>query len=509
MKRYLKRIPLKSSVLVVLVLGLTIGIICTYTQYGTTFDEADQIALGKQVLSYYRTFGKDTSYLSLSAYPEFFLTHGPIIEVLRQAIVQILPHTTIDSYHLMLALFSVIAFYFIFQITYLLTKNIWVAFASFMLLLCFPRFYGDIFTNSKDIAPVVTLLGSVYFSIRYFLGKRTLLTLCLLGVSFAIGISLRPALMYAPVLFFILSFIQMISEKSSKKMYFIWQVILFEIIFIVFYISSPYVFSHPQYIFRLISASNSYTWGGNVLFDRIMYDSQLLPRYYLVKWIAISTPIITLLFFMLGNMYVIANVINRKSAQTYIYSYLFFLFWIPLTIVLFTKVIIYDAWRQFLFLSGPLIILASLGVYVLMQSKNRIVIGVGIVLFSLNILSTGREMVLLHPYEYIYFNSIVGGLKGAYGSYETDYWGASFKEATDWVVANQPALSHGTLYIFPCYPHLTTPYVKPSVVINYSEATVFYCFTRENRDKQLPGTVIHSVEREGVPLNVITMKQTH
>jgi hypothetical protein len=172
----------------------------------------------------------------------------------------------------------------------------------------------------------------------------------------------------------------------------------------------------------------------------------------------------------------------------------------------------YDAWRQFLFLSGPLILIAALGVYVLILSKNKIVAAAGILLCILNICVTAREMVTLHPYEYIYFNSLVGGLKGAYGRYETDYWGASFKEATDWIVANRLSLSHDTLYIYPCVFFPASPYSKPGVIIDNTgdkKATVFYCYTRWNQDRQLPGTVIHTIEREGVPLNVIKMIKTN
>lgn len=34
----------------------------------------------------------------------------------------------------------------------------------------------------------------------------------------------------------------------------------------------------------------------------------------------------------------------------------------------------------------------------------------------------------LHPNEYIYFNELIGGLPGAYGNYDTDYYGNSYKE---------------------------------------------------------------------------------
>ena len=39
-----------------------------------------------------------------------------------------------------------------------------------------------------------------------------------------------------------------------------------------------------------------------------------------------------------------------------------------------------------------------------------------------------------HPYQYIYYNQLVGGLKGAYGKYETDYYYVSQTEASEWLI---------------------------------------------------------------------------
>jgi len=39
-------------------------------------------------------------------------------------------------------------------------------------------------------------------------------------------------------------------------------------------------------------------------------------------------------------------------------------------------------------------------------------------------------MVELHPYEYIYYNAFAGGVAGAAGRYDLDYWGLSLAEAT-------------------------------------------------------------------------------
>ena len=40
-------------------------------------------------------------------------------------------------------------------------------------------------------------------------------------------------------------------------------------------------------------------------------------------------------------------------------------------------------------------------------------------------------MARLHPYEYVYFNPLAGGVRGAQGRYMLDYWGLAFKQAAD------------------------------------------------------------------------------
>ena len=40
-------------------------------------------------------------------------------------------------------------------------------------------------------------------------------------------------------------------------------------------------------------------------------------------------------------------------------------------------------------------------------------------------------IVRLHPYEYTYYNSFVGGTNGAFRQYETDYWLTCYKESVE------------------------------------------------------------------------------
>jgi hypothetical protein len=117
-------------------------------------------------------------------------------------------------------------------------------------------------------------------------------------------------------------------------------------------------------------------------------------------------------------------------------------------------------------------------------------------------------MVRLHPDEYVYFNQTVGGLKGAYGRFDTDYWGNSYREAVKALTAHleqtEPGSHHYTVmsvskresssYYFP--PNLSFT-KKPE------EADFIVATTRDRLNEMLDGQVILTVERFGVPLTVV------
>jgi len=53
--------------------------------------------------------------------------------------------------------------------------------------------------------------------------------------------------------------------------------------------------------------------------------------------------------------------------------------------------------------------------------------------------------IQLHPYEYIYYNSFIGGERGAQGRFELDYWATSYRAAMDYVNGVAPA--NGKIFV--------------------------------------------------------------
>jgi hypothetical protein len=89
----------------------------------------------------------------------------------------------------------------------------------------------------------------------------------------------------------------------------------------------------------------------------------------------------------------------------------------------------YDGLRHFLFILPPVFIFAGLG----FESLSKLITSSWLyaALIMLSVLPGILGIVRLHPYEYTYYNSFVGGTGGVFRQYETDYWLTCYKEAVE------------------------------------------------------------------------------
>ena len=179
---------------------------------------------------------------------------------------------------------------------------------------------------------------------------------------------------------------------------------------------------------------------------------------------------------------------------------------IPILTIFLKRPVTYDSWRHFLFLNAPIITISVLVWVKIISNRRKLIRFSFIAIFFINQIVLSSEMILLHPYQYVYYNFLVGGLPGAYGRYETDYWAASYKEQVEWLIANE--LNPNRNYnISVCGPHHSASYFFPSnVMLAYDadEADYIICYTRWNNHKQFDNEVIiNTVSRMGVPLSFI------
>jgi hypothetical protein len=111
---------------------------------------------------------------------------------------------------------------------------------------------------------------------------------------------------------------------------------------------------------------------------------------------------------------------------------------LPILFTVATRPAMYNGIRHFVFVTPPL---AALGGYAgarlfgWLRDRGRTALAAGATVFAVLAALPVVEFARLHPYEYTYFNHLVGGVRGAENRYMLDYWGLSFKQASTALLA--------------------------------------------------------------------------
>ena len=492
-----KIIELKKHYLFLIFLSLIVILIfLTYKNYGVTWDEIYYVKVGRYyTIQILNTLKIPHNFIEDNFIPEkiHILTHGVFFDVFVILLTPLFRSFNLEIYHLIKALLALLSVILLYLILLKFLSNKW-ALLGVILLLLFPRFYGDIFNNSIDI-PTLTIFALYISLFLYFINKKdSFIRLILLSFSLSILINQRIVFLYA----FLLT-----CSFLIKKPRLIFLLSIFTFIFL--HLSHPYLWQHPIIgFFDMLKASNSFPFTAANLFNGQFVPANQLPWFYIPKLMIITSPLSTLSLFFIGNFYLLFSILSKKTSFNLKmkYVYLLSLLYIPLIIVSVMRPALYDSWRQFIFLTIPFIIIAVFGAYTISKIKSALIKIILFFLILINLFQTAFEMKTLHPYQYIYYNSLVGGLKGAYEKYETDYWGAANKEAVEWFNKNINDPNKIYYIITEGDPLSSVYYFKKNMIFTYdfNKANYAISFTRWNSDQKYSGKTIYKVEREGVPL---------
>ena len=259
-----------------------------------------------------------------------------------------------------------------------------------------------------------------------------------------------------------------------------------------------------------------------ILFEGTSISSTEVPWYYIPKWLLISTP----LFGLIGLLLSFGLIpFMRNEKKLLLLGFLYFTIVFPLGYVIYKKSVLYDTMRHFFFVYPSIIILTGLAVSFLINvlQKNMKYAAVAVLLILIAL--PARFMFANHPNEYVYFNELVGGIKGAFGNYETDYYMNSVKQCADWMHEHENLKRTDgrktTIYsnaVAPTYFY----FIHDTSVVQTGYASyrqrsdkdadyeIMYC-RFVDRDLLLNGCFppeqsIHTVYADGVPLSCVIKK---
>jgi hypothetical protein len=180
------------------------------------------------------------------------------------------------------------------------------------------------------------------------------------------------------------------------------------------------------------------------------FDSADLPWNYLPTMLAVQLTLPAIALFLIGIPYswlLSGGDRDRRLLVSLV------LLWqlVPVGIVVLGRVPIYHSFRHVLFALPPAFLVMGYGAWKLIDLFRAPVLRAGL---AVAVLVPGVVgIVQLHPYEYIYFNQLVGGVHGAEGRFDMDYWCTSFREAVS--VLNQVASAGDEVALVPTFTTAT------------------------------------------------------
>ncbi len=485
-----KRIPFFGFLLFYLAFSFA-----TYRDYGPTWDEQDTYQGGAELYQYLIR-GVPMAYMDPEhTYPYTFLLNF------------ITGQTNYETFHLLNLFFGAFLFWALYEM--LLSaygSGLWALCGPVFLFLSLP-FLGSIPANPKDIP----------FAIFYFL-SLTIMYLFerkfpelkfrwfFLGLLFGFTISSRiVGFTLFPILLFYDFYVYWEGKGKPalpwlQKKAWGWfgTLVVSQILCAILwpFIGQNYFLNLPL----VVSLSARFPPKFDFLFMGHMANSLSYPWYYLPLWIGITTPLFILVFF-LGSFW-----LSRKTKYNPLFVLLAAAFFLNLGIYFLLHPAVYDGLRHFLYLLPLLAALAAVGCIEFFGDKpwgNLRKVVAGLTLFG--VFETSGQLVRLHPYEYTYFNVLVGGFRGAYGNYETDYWAASMKEAVQWLKANEIKDPNQIYKIYAeGKPFQSQTYFSPNMVFEPNKDLADYAILMTRAGlKPAPEEereVIYRVEREKTPL---------
>jgi hypothetical protein len=498
-------------------------IVCTFRDFGMTWDEGVQNDYGKLVLAYYAGLVQgvmDTRFLTfLDLY-----RYGALFDTLCALVNTFSPFDEFDTRHLLNALWGWAGIVGCWRLARHLAGPR-AAFAAAALLTLTPPYFGDMFANPKDIPFAVGYVWSVYYFVRcraFFpdvpLGLRMKTGLAV-GVTLGVRVGGLLLLCYLGLFMAVFLIGEGIRDKRRMRSALLPLIRSFAITALVAYavmlLCWPWAQIHP--LLHPLAALRAFTYlqGGpsTVLFNGRFVDPMALPASYVPVHLAVKLPEITLALLIAGCAVTLGKTVKKTLHPADHPDVLIVVFTVvfPVVYVIVTQAKLYDGLRHVLFIVPPLTVLAGmsggwcadwLGRQGRYAARGAAVVTAGYLLYH------AGTMARLHPYEYVYFNHLTGGLKGADGRYETDYWGAAHREAVERLRAYLEERRDRSPYkIAVCFnPFLAAYYLPPhlSMTDDIRETDFLLATTRGNCHRWVKkGTVLFQIERFGVPLMVV------
>ncbi len=441
----------------ILALLLLIGMAWMSPDYNITWDEPNHNTFSKDVLTYYSSLGNDTTMFDFqkAGHRDYFTNvyYGMSIDVLAAGINDVIGAKN-DFYarHLLNALVGFLCILFTALLVRLFSG--WLpAIVALIAMVCSPSFFGHCFNNPKDIPFATGFIMAIYYLMRLMKelpnARHQTKVMLAIAIGFALSIRAGGIMLFA---FLALGIGLHWLFFRKKQLDFTKGLLPYLKAFVIIGIAGyaigilmwPYALRQP--LTGALTALKEFEKFSFLTYYELFEGQRIFnkPWYYEPKLIAITAPLAVLAGFGLS---LLLAWFKKSKLELSMVLVLGFVTIAPAAYAIYKGSYVYNGWRHFIFVYPSLLALAILGWYWLSQFFGQ---RIQVILFCLIGLSFSKPAIWSiknHPYEYLYFNELVGGIQGANGQYELDYWNQTPRAAFEWLIKNRPEVLSGDVKV--------------------------------------------------------------
>jgi hypothetical protein len=439
--------PLLDRLAVVVLVAVAGVALMTFRDYGLGWDDYTHSEYGDLLLALYGSGFSDRRALS---FVNLYM-YGGGFDMLAALAAKVAPFTLFETRRLVGALIGLVGL----MATWRIGRRIGgppAGFSALVLLATCPLYIGHMFMNAKDAPFAVAMAILLLALVRVFesypritpangaltgagfglsIGSRVMGgfgvldlagALALLAVIEARGDGLRPAA--ARFGRFTLSLLPA-AVLAYAVMGLVW----------------PWSVVDPLNPFHAVAYfSRFFEKPWQELFAGDLVTVTEMPRSYVPTLFALQLPEIFLLLALAGIAGTVIAACRRNIApnRRAILVLVLLAATLPIVATVLARPAMYNGIRHFVFVLPPLAILGGLAaawLFATLRQHSRGLAAAAAFAALAGIALPVVDMVRLHPYEYTFFNRLAGGVAGAHGRYMLDYWGLSFKQASQALAA--------------------------------------------------------------------------
>ena len=506
----------------VVIAALLVIALCTFKDYAISNDEGVQHHYGELIISYYTSGFRA---LGVFSFQNLYL-YGGLFDITAVALSHLIPINPYDLRHILCALIGIGGIAAAAATARLIAGPRAALITAVGLSVC-GAWYGTMFNHTKDIPFAAAMMGATLFLIRI---ARSLPTpragdIAAFGVlaGAALGMRVLGLLLVVYVCFVILLYLPRPWRGHPAR----WRFVIESSVrllpalllaYVIMILAWPWAALAPLNPIRGLLAFSEFQYPIRTVLAGQIYEMGDAPRLYVPIYILIRVPLLTLFgaalalaFALLPRLAAGAKPLQRRDIALVSLTVIF-----PLACQVICHGPAFTGMRHFLFVIPALATLAGIGLdaaVTALATRGRLVASGALAVVTACFLMDAVTLVRLHPYEYLSYNPVVGGLEGASRRYDLDYWFGSMPEAihqletylrnTEPVDASRPARVYSVAVCgerLPFEKTVTLPQLRWDFKHEWDESEFFIAPTQMNCDRDLDGKVIGTVERLGVTI---------